>query len=61
MKNSVMGWIEKGLEDWCISREGPYFGFKIPEEDNLFFYVWLDAPIGYISSTVNYCNKNNLE
>ncbi len=57
MKNSVMGWIDKGLEDWCISREGPYFGFKIPGEDNLYFYVWMDAPIGYISSTVNYCNK----
>jgi len=43
--------FEKGLVDWDISRDGPYFGFPIPGEDNKFFYVWLDAPIGYISTT----------
>ncbi|MCL2179268.1 MAG: methionine--tRNA ligase [Proteobacteria bacterium] len=43
--------FEKGLADWDISRDGPYFGFPIPGEDNKFFYVWLDAPIGYISMT----------
>ena len=42
-------WFEDGLRDWDISRDGPYFGFKIPGEDNKYFYVWLDAPIGYIS------------
>jgi methionyl-tRNA synthetase len=42
-------WFNEGLRDWDISREGPYFGFKIPGEDNKYFYVWLDAPIGYIS------------
>jgi methionyl-tRNA synthetase len=43
--------FEKGLAEWDISRDGPYFGFPIPGEDNKFFYVWLDAPIGYISTT----------
>ncbi len=59
VKNHVLGWIEKGLEDWCISRDEPYFGFKIPGEDHKYFYVWLDAPIGYISSTLNYCRSHN--
>lgn len=44
-------WIDGGLQDWCISRDAPYFGFKIPDMENKFFYVWIDAPIGYISST----------
>jgi methionyl-tRNA synthetase len=43
------------LEDWDISRDGPYFGFKIPGETDKFFYVWLDAPIGYIAATESYC------
>jgi methionyl-tRNA synthetase len=59
VKNYVMNWIEEGLEDWDISRDGPYFGFKIPGEEDKYFYVWLDAPIGYIASTENYCNKHN--
>ncbi len=57
VKNYIKEWLEKGLEDWCISRDGPYFGFKIPEEENKYFYVWWDAPIGYIASTANYCKK----
>ncbi|MAF99434.1 MAG: methionine--tRNA ligase [Nanoarchaeota archaeon] len=57
VRNSVSGWINDGLEDWCISRDGPYFGFKIPGEENKYFYVWLDAPIGYISSTKNLLDK----
>jgi methionyl-tRNA synthetase len=60
IKNSIKEWLNKGLEDWCISRDGPYFGFKIPGEKNKYFYVWLDAPIGYISSTKNYCDKHKL-
>ena len=44
-------WFEKGLSDWDISRDGPYFGFAIPGETDKFFYVWLDAPIGYIAAT----------
>jgi methionyl-tRNA synthetase len=51
----VTTWIEQGLQDWDISRDGPYFGFKIPGEDDKFFYVWLDAPIGYIAATQRYC------
>jgi len=57
-KNFVLNWIKDGLEDWDISRDGPYFGFKIPGEENKYYYVWLDAPIGYISSLSNYLNKD---
>ncbi len=51
--NYVRNWIKEGLQDWDISRDGPYFGFKIPGEQNKYYYVWLDAPIGYISSFAN--------
>ncbi len=57
--NFVTNWINKGLEDWCISRDGPYFGFLIPGETDKYYYVWLDAPIGYIASTDKYCKHNN--
>jgi methionyl-tRNA synthetase len=50
----VEGWLESGLKDWCISRDKPYFGFEIPDHPDKYFYVWLDAPIGYISSTENW-------
>ena len=50
----VRGWIDHGLQDWDISRDGPYFGFKIPGEEDKYFYVWLDAPIGYIAATEHY-------
>src|SRR3989338_8302654 len=59
IKNFVLNWVKDGLEDWNISRDGPYFGFKIPGEENKYYYVWLDAPIGYIASTENYCRHNN--
>jgi len=59
IKHYVYDWIKKGLEDWCISRDAPYFGFKIPGEKDKYYYVWLDAPIGYIASTANYCKKHN--
>ena len=58
IKNFVLNWIKNGLEDWNISRDGPYFGFKIPGEENKYYYVWLDAPVGYISSLANYLNKD---
>src|SRR3989344_4216970 len=51
IKNFVQNWIKNGLEDWNISRDGPYFGFKIPGEEDKYYYVWLDAPIGYIAAT----------
>ncbi len=47
-------WLDGELRDWDISRDGPYFGFEIPEESNKFFYVWLDAPIGYMAASRNY-------
>ena len=59
--NKLDEWFQSGLRDWDISRDGPYFGFKIPGEDNKFFYVWLDAPIGYMASAKNYCDKNDLD
>jgi len=61
IKNYVLNWIKEGLMDWDISRDGPYFGFKIPGEEDKYFYVWLDAPIGYVSSTENYCKGKNLD
>lgn len=51
LANQLQQFFEKGLADWDISRDGPYFGFPIPGEENKFFYVWLDAPIGYIATT----------
>jgi len=59
--NKLDEWFKIGLKDWDISRDGPYFGFKIPGEENKFFYVWLDAPIGYMASVKNYCDSNGLD
>ena len=59
--NKLDEWFSTGLKDWDISRDGPYFGFKIPGEENKFFYVWLDAPIGYMASMKNYCDSNDLD
>jgi len=61
VSNKLDEWFNSGLRDWDISRDGPYFGFKIPGEENKFFYVWLDAPIGYMASAKNYCDRNNLD
>lgn len=61
VKNKLQEWLQGELRDWDISRDGPYFGFPIPDEDNKYFYVWLDAPIGYMASTIDYCRKNNLD
>jgi len=59
--NKLQEWFDAGLKDWDISRDGPYFGFKIPGEENKYFYVWLDAPIGYMASAENYCKNNGLD
>ncbi|MCD4830287.1 MAG: methionine--tRNA ligase [Anaerohalosphaeraceae bacterium] len=59
--NKLDEWLVAGLKDRDISRDGPYFGFKIPGEDNKYFYVWLDAPIGYMASCKNYCDANGLD
>ncbi len=50
-------WFTAGLQDWDISRDAPYFGFKIPDTDDKYFYVWLDAPIGYLASFMNLCAR----
>lgn len=55
--NKMQEWFESGLHQWDISRDAPYFGFEIPGETNKYFYVWLDAPIGYMGSFKNLCNK----
>lgn len=60
IKNYLLNWLKEGLKDWDISRDGPYFGFKIPDSDQ-YFYVWFDAPIGYIGSTKEYCDKKNID
>jgi len=52
-------WFEAGLQDWDISRDAPYFGFKIPGTDDKYFYVWLDAPVGYLASFQNLCERRD--
>ncbi|MBN2647255.1 MAG: methionine--tRNA ligase [Thiotrichales bacterium] len=59
--NKIDEWLESGLRGWDISRDAPYFGFEIPGEQNKFFYVWLDAPIGYMSSFKAYCDQSGLD
>ena len=59
-KNKISEWLISGLQDWDISRDKPYFGFIIPGTTDKFFYVWLDAPVGYMSSLLHYCKQNNL-
>jgi len=61
IKNKLNEWLDDDLKKWDISRDAPYFGFEIPDEKNKFFYVWVDAPIGYIASVANWATKNNLE
>lgn len=57
--NKVGEWFEAGLREWNISRDAPYFGFEIPDHPDKFFYVWLDAPIGYIASFRNLCDRTD--
>lgn len=59
VRNKMMEWFETDLRNWDISRDAPYFGFEIPGFKGKYFYVWLDAPIGYISATKNWCDQNN--
>ncbi|HIG61206.1 MAG TPA: methionine--tRNA ligase [Gammaproteobacteria bacterium] len=60
--NKISEWLDQGLQDWDISRDAPYFGFEIPDEPGKYFYVWLDAPIGYMASFQNYCaNQTDIE
>lgn len=59
--NKMAEWLEGGLQEWDISRDAPYFGFEIPGQPGKYFYVWLDAPIGYIASLKNYGDKNGID
>ena len=59
VKNKLSEWFEEGLRPWDISRDEPYFGFSIPDNPKKYFYVWLDAPIGYIAILENYLTKNS--
>jgi len=61
MANKLDEWFEAGLADWDISRDAPYFGFEIPDAPNKYFYVWLDAPIGYMASFRNLCDKKGID
>ena len=59
--NKMGEWFENGLNDWDISRDAPYFGFEIPDAPGKYFYVWLDAPIGYMASFKNLCQAKGLD
>ena len=61
IKNKLKEWLSDDLKKWDISRDEPYFGFKIPDEINKYFYVWVDAPIGYIASMDNWFKNNNID
>ena len=60
VSNKLREWLNDGLKDWDISRDAPYFGFKIPGTSKKYFYVWLDAPIGYMASFKALCKKNDI-
>ena len=60
VRNKLAEWLNSDLQQWDISRDAPYFGFEIPDAPGKYFYVWLDAPIGYMASFKNLCDKKNL-
>lgn len=59
ISNKLDDWFEDGLKDWDISRNAPYWGFEIPETSGKYFYVWMDAPMGYMASFKNFCEKSD--
>ena len=59
--NKLQEWFDTGLMDWDISRDAPYFGFEIPDQPGKYFYVWLDAPIGYMASFKHLCDRDGLD
>ena len=61
VSNKLAEWFEQGLQQWDISRDKPYFGFQIPGTEDKYFYVWLDAPIGYMASFKKLCDSSDLE
>ncbi len=60
ISNKLQEWFDAGLQDWDISRDAPYWGFEIPNTKDKYFYVWLDAPIGYLASFKNYCDQHQV-
>ncbi|WP_445619447.1 methionine--tRNA ligase [Kushneria sp. Sum13] len=61
ISNKLQEWFEAGLNDWDISRDAPYFGFEIPDAPGKYFYVWVDAPIGYMASFQQLCEREGLD
>ena len=61
VSNKMAEWLDNGLQQWDISRDAPYFGFEIPDAPGKYFYVWLDAPIGYMASFKALCDKKGLD
>ena len=61
VRNKLAEWLEGGLQQWDISRDAPYFGFEIPDAPGKYFYVWLDAPIGYMASFKNLCDRLGMD
>ncbi|WP_339886387.1 methionine--tRNA ligase [Vreelandella maris] len=61
IRNKLMEWFESGFNEWDISRDAPYFGFEIPDAPGKYFYVWLDAPIGYLASFKNLCDREGID
>jgi methionyl-tRNA synthetase len=61
VRNKLNEWLNEALRDWDISRDAPYFGFRIPDTEDKYFYVWLDAPIGYMASYRNLCERTGCD
>jgi len=61
VSNKLAEWFEAGLKDWDVTRDAPYFGFRIPGSSDKYFYVWLDAPVGYLSSFREVCRRDGLD
>lgn len=61
VNNKMEEWLGGDLQDWCVSRDAPYFGFEIPGHPNKFFYVWVDAPVGYMAASKEYCESKKLD
>jgi len=59
--NKLDEWFDAGLRDWDVSRDAPYFGIEIPDAPGKYFYVWLDAPVGYMASFQNHCSRHGLD
>lgn len=59
--NKLAEWLDSGLQEWDISRDAPYFGFEIPNAPGKYFYVWLDAPIGYMAAFKNFCDRTGVD